>query len=241
MSARARTAVLALGVVILAIGCRWRIEQEEAPAASSAGWLNTPPPEPSVPFTPVPGEAAPAHPCGPKRRGPCLLLAWERYNFAWTYTHAAWFMDTEGREYEFHASPAGRPGVRPEDGDPVRSALIDEVVSAADFDIIVAASKALPRRVTPAELRHAQALLAASQQGVVQALPHGGCHDCPSDTVKGYLVLGDRQASSPLLLEASEGDIVAKEDSARATRELVQWVHQRRGGRRPHHHAASNR
>jgi hypothetical protein len=150
-------------------------------------------------------------------------------------------MDTEGREYEFDAPRATRPVAFPEDADPVRSALIDEVLSPEDFDIIVAASKALPRRVTAAEVRHAQALLAASQQGVVEARWRAGCHDCPSDTVKGYRLLGDGKASSPLLLEASEGDLVAKENSARAAHELVQWVHQLRGVARPRHLAAWNR
>ena len=238
---RSDRSVILVAMFVVALGCRWRIEQEETPAASTAGGLNTLPPEPSFPFAPVPGESSPPHPCGPKRRGPCFLLGWERYNFARGYTHAAWFMDTEGREYEFHAARATHPVAFPEDADPVRSALIDEVLSPEDVDIIIAASKALPRRVTAAEVRHAQALLASSQEGVVQALSRGGCHDCPSDTVKGYRLLGDGKASSPVLLEASEGGGVAKENSARAAHELVQWVHQLRGVARPRHPAASNR
>jgi len=228
--------VLLSAMFLVAGGCRWRIEQEEAPVTSADGWLlprNDLPPEPSFPFTPVPGEAAPAQPCGPKRRGPCLLLGWERYNFARSYAHAAWFMDTDGGEYEFHASRAGRPGVLPEDVDPVRSALIDQVVSVEDFDIIVAASTALPRRVTTAELRHAQALLALSQGRGVETPRRRGCHDCADETVTGYLFVADRKAALPLPLEQSRGHVIAKENSARAARELVQWVHDLRGHARP--------
>ena len=82
-------------------------------ASAIVGCSRDTPPEPSFPFTPVSGEATPPQPCGPKRHGPCLLLGWERYNFARSYVHVAWFMDTDGDEYEFHASRAGRPGILP--------------------------------------------------------------------------------------------------------------------------------
>src|SRR5262245_49969909 len=106
MRAFIRHLATGIGVALLAVGCRDRGRPPEA-VAGAAAWLNphdrfrqdTP-----IPFVPIPGEVAPADPCGFRGRGPCLLLGWEYYNFAWGYAHSAWFMDTDGNEYEFSSN-----------------------------------------------------------------------------------------------------------------------------------------
>ncbi len=187
-----------------------------------------------IPFTPVPGEASPARPCGPKRRGPCLLLAWEFYNFAWGYTHSAWFIDTDGNEYDFSFDGHGLPGPsRPEDLDLVRRALIDQVVSDDDFAGIVAVSTARPRRVTPVQITHALSLLAASRTGSIRGIRDGACLDGGGSGINGYLFDADKKGSSSLLLTEEQCDFLLKENASLAARELAQWVHQLRGTPRP--------
>lgn len=71
-----------------------------------------------------------------------------------------WFMDTDGHEFEFSFDGQGHPGAPAEDADPVRRVLGDLFVTEDGFARIVAACKAIPRRASAADVRHALALLA---------------------------------------------------------------------------------
>lgn len=225
-----------IGIAILAIGCRDRSRQPEARAT----WLSQNPhdrfrQDTPIPFAPISGEVAPARPCGPNRQGPCLLLGWEFYNWAWGYTHTAWFMDTDGNEYEFSSGFGRERGpTSPEDMDPVRVAMIDQLVSPDDFTRIVAASSARPRRVTAAEVTHALSLLAASRTGSVETVRSSACNDGGGSALSGYLLAADGKGSSPLGLEEVECDFLLKGNTSRAARELAQWVHRLRGTVRPY-------
>jgi hypothetical protein len=220
------------GLALLAVGCRNGTGQTEARARPPASLnpadrfrVDTP-----IPFTPTPGEVAPAQPCGAKSKGPCLLLGWEQYNWAWGYTHAAWFMDTDGREYEFSYHPAPRRGSRPEDSDPVRLAMNAHlVITSDDFAKIVAASKPLPRRVTTAEVTHALSLIAASQTGTVETIRDMACYDAGGSALSGYVFATARGGSPPVLLEEEQCFFLLKGNDSRAARELAQWVHRLRG------------
>jgi hypothetical protein len=231
-----RHRVLGIGIAILACGCRDRSGQPEARAA----WTSQNPhdrfrQDAPMPFAPIPGEVAPAQPCGPNRRGPCLLLGWEFYNWAWGYAHTAWFMDTDGNEYEFSSGVgAARGPTRPEDMDAVRMAMSDQVVSQDDFARIVAASTARPLRVTAADVGHARSLLAASRTGSVETVRVSACNDGGGSALSGYLFAPDRKGSSPLMLEEVECDFLLKGNTSDAARELAQWVHQLRGTVRPY-------
>ena len=235
MRALIRHPALGIGLAVLAVGCRDRSRQPDAGATPA--WLN-----PSarfrqdapIPFAPIPGESAPAQPCGSKRREPCLLLGWEFYNWAWGYTHSAWFMDTDGNEYEFLFDAGTRRDARSEDGDPVRLALIDHLVSQDDFASIVAASTTLPRRATSAEVVHALSLLALGQAGAVEEVRSSACDDGGGSALNGYLFAADRKGSTPLLLERVQCDFLLKGNTSRAARELAQWVHRLRGTARPY-------
>jgi hypothetical protein len=222
MSARLRRAVLGLGVAILTGGCRGRSDSARQGASSTVHA------EVAIPFTPVPGESSPPHPCGPKRRGPCLLLGWEYYDFAAGYSHSAWFMDTDGREYQYGFGLDARPLVPDPQADPVRSALIDGSVSDDDFARIVAVSTALPRRVIAAEVTHALSLLTSSQAGKLEALRDSVCYDSGGGSITGYLFPPDGKEALPNVLEEEQCFFIMKANRSPAARELAQWVHKLR-------------
>jgi hypothetical protein len=222
---------VSIGLALLALGCRDRPQQPQ---------VSTPEPEwlkahgrfrqdAAIPFAPIAGEVAPAQPCGPKRRGPCLLLGWEYYNLAKGYTHSAWFLDTEGSEYEFRSYVGAGRGALAEDADPVGLATRDGLVTQDDFANIVAASTVLPRRATAPEVAHALLLLARSQEGPVETIRFKGCNDGGHSTLSGYTFAADRKGWSPVMLEEVSCDFLIKGNASPAARELAQWVHRLRG------------
>jgi hypothetical protein len=83
-------------------------------------------------------------------------------------------MDTDGHEFEFSFDGQGHPGARAEAADPLRRALGDQVVTEDGFARIVAASKAIPRRASAAEVRHALALLATIKADQMQQTGDAG-------------------------------------------------------------------
>jgi hypothetical protein len=111
--------------------------------------------------------------------------------------------------------------------------LIDRHVSPDDFATIVAASTARPRRVTPVEITHALALLAASRDGSIAKVRNGACTDGGGSHIAGYLFEPDKKGSSTLRLTEEECDFLLKENTSHAARELAQWVHKLRGTARP--------
>jgi hypothetical protein len=236
MRAFIRQRAISIGLAMLAVGCRDPSGQPNA-RATPPGWLN---PydrfrqDSPIPFAPIRGEVAPAQTCGAKRQGPCLLLAWEYYNSARGYSHSAWFMDTDGNEYEFSFNPIASRSARSESADPVRLAIGDRLVTQDDFARIVAASTALPPRVSTADVTHALTLLAASQAGSVEATPFSGCRDGGRSTLDGYVFATEREGSSPLMLEEVKCNLLLKGNASRAARELSQWVHRLRGTVRPY-------
>ncbi|HLK90628.1 MAG TPA: hypothetical protein VKZ18_12075 [Polyangia bacterium] len=187
-----------------------------------------------LPFAPVRGEVVPAQPCGPRHQGPCLLLGWEYYNGARGYAHSAWFMDTDGREYEFwfHAHPERGPA--PEDRDPVRTALKDHLVTQDDFDRVVAASTALPLRVTLADVDHALALAAKSQTGPIETIRYPTCKDGGGSGLRAYVFAAEKNGAVPVVLEDVSCDFLLKGNASLAARELAQWVHRLRGTVEPY-------
>jgi hypothetical protein len=182
-----------------------------------------------IPFAPIRGEVAPPPLCGAKRRGPCLLLGWEYYNLARGYTHSAWFMDTNGNEYEFSFKLGTRRGGDPESSDPVRLAMEDHLVTQDDVANIVAASTALPGRATAAEVAHALSLVAKSQAGSVETIRSSGCDDGGRSTLSGYVFVTERNGSSPVMLEKVACDFLLNGNDSPAAHELAQWVHRLRG------------
>jgi hypothetical protein len=219
---------IGVGLAMLVVGCSRQPNAPETPP----GWLN---PydrfrqDSPIPFAPIRGEAAPAQTCDAKRRGPCLLLGWEYYNSARGYSHSAWFMDTDGNEYEFSFNPIASRSAPSDSADPVRLATNDRLVTPDDFARIVAASTARPRRVSTADVTHALTLLAASQSGPVEATPFSGCRDGGRSTLTGYVFVTQKEGSSPLMLEEVECNFLLKGNASRAARELSQWVHRLRG------------
>jgi hypothetical protein len=148
--------------------------------------------------------------------------------FAAGYSHSAWFMDTDGREYQYGFGLDARPLVPDPQADPVRSALIDGSVSDDDFARIVAASTALPRRVTAAEVTHALSLLTSSQAGKLEALRDGVCYDSGGSSITGYLFPPDGKEALPNVLEEEQCFFIMKANRSPAARELAQWVHKLR-------------
>jgi len=218
---------------MLVVGCGKQPNARETPP----GWLNAYDrfrQDSPIPFAPIPGEVAPAQTCGAARRRPCLLLGWEYYNPARGYAHSAWFMDTDGNEYEFSFNPVASRSAQAENADPVRLALSDHLVTQDGFARIVAASTALPRRVSTADVTHALTLLAASQSGPVEATSFSGCRDGGRSTLNGYVFVTQKEASSPLMLEEVKCNLLMRGNASHAARELSQWVHRLRGTARPY-------
>lgn len=237
---RSPLAKTALGVAlaIVTTGCRAPKRQSEthagAPATKSSSSLSDRfRRDDPVPFNPVPGDPLPVQPCGAGRRGPCLLLGWEFYNWGWGYQHSAWFMDTDGHEFEFAFHGPDHPGARAEDADPVRRALGDQLVTEDGFARIVAASKAIPRRASDAEVRHALALLATIKADQMQQTGDAGCRDGGGEGVSGYRFAADGKGVSRLPLEESQCRFITAMNVSHAARELAQWVHDRRKADRP--------
>jgi hypothetical protein len=229
----------ALGVVlaIVTTAChapKWQSETQAGPPATiSHGLSDRFRRDDPIPFEPVPGEPLATRACGAGRRGPCLLLGWEYYNVSWAYTHSAWFMDTEGNEFEFSFDGHAHRGARAEDADPVRRALGDHLATEDDFARIVAASKAIPRRASAAEVRHALALLATVEADQRQPNRDGGCPDGGGETISGYRFAAVRKGASQLRLEESQCHFITAMNVSLAARELAQWVHARRGTNLP--------
>lgn len=224
-------ASVALGLAFVAVGCRARVE----PAATRAG------PGPSraadrrvpdvIPFRPVPDEAVPPQPCGVEQSTVCPLLVWESYH--WALGHSAWFMDTAGNEYEFSfADRKDHSGLLPEAPDLLRLVETDGVITAPEFAIVVGASKALPRRVTVAEARHALALVVASRSGSVETLEIPVCYDAGSSQIDGYLFETRWNGSVARRLETFECDpFPSQHNDTRAALELTQWIQRIRNAR----------
>jgi hypothetical protein len=232
------TTALGVALAIVGTGCHVPKRQSETHAGvpattSSHGLSDRFRRDDPVPFEPIPGEPLPVQPCGAGRRGPCLLLGWERYSWAWAYKHSAWFMDTEGNEFEFSFDGHAHPGGRAQDADPVRRAIHDHLVTEDDFARIVAASKAIPRRASAAEVRHALALLATVEPDQMQQIPDGGCPDGAGEIISGYRFAADRKGAAQLRLEESQCHFITAENGSHAARELAQWVHARRGTNLP--------
>jgi hypothetical protein len=221
-----RGETICVGLAILASACHDRAVQTEARPTTLApvnphDRLRHEP----IPFAPVPGEAVPAHPCGAKTRGPCLFLGWEYYAWAWGYVHSAWFMDTDGREYEFSSERVPPGAGRPENSDPVRLAMENRPLTQADFSSIVAASTALPRRITTAEVAHAMSLVAKSRAAPVTTVALPGCCDCGGATLSAYIFADDSKGSLPVTLEETQCHIrLLQANESPAARELAQWV-----------------
>lgn len=225
----------ALGIVvaIVTIGChaphrKSETRAVEPPTTFVPGLSDRFRSDVPVPFEPVPGEALPVRPCGAGRRGPCLLLGWEFYNWAWGYQHLAWFMDTDGNAFEFSFDGHAHRGVRAQDADPVWRALGDDLVTEDDFARIVGASKALPGRASASEVRHALALVATLDAHQTRQTGNAGCPDGGGATISAYRFAADRKGSSPLLLQDSQCRSLIAENTSHAARELAQWVHARR-------------
>jgi len=227
---------MCIGLAMLAFGCRDRGGQAEGRPATRASVSphDRSRPEAPIPFAPIPGEVAPARPCGAKSRGACLFLGWEYYSGGWGYQHAAWFMDTDGHEYEFSFTPGARRAVRPEDGDPVRLATENRPLTQNDFDSIVAASTALPRRITAAEVAHALALVAKSRAAPVTTIQLGGCNDGGGSTLSAYIFAEDSKGSLPVVLEEEECGSLLQANESPAARELARWVDRLRRTVRSH-------
>ncbi len=211
----------AIGFALLTIGCRSRSQTPDARRA---------PAEPPIVFTPIPGEAPPARPCGPQRPGPCLLLGWEHYNWSLGYSHSAWFMDTDGNEYAFIHDNRLNRGRPIDDADPVRRAMLDGLVSDDDFGRIVAASTRLPRRVRAVDLGHALSLLPKSREPLSETLSLESCVDGGGSDINSYFDSAVSIGSAPGLLEEWQcGIFLTRRKPTRAGRELAEWVHQLRG------------
>jgi hypothetical protein len=226
-----RTLVVVLAIVT--IGCHAPKRQSETNVGAPATTLARDLPDrvrrdDPVPFEPIPGEPRATQVCGAGSRRPCLLLGWEYYNFAWGYQHLAWFMDTDGNEFEFSFDGHPPRGVRAEDADPVRRALGDQLVTEDDFARIIAASKAIQRRATAVEVRHALALLATVEADQVQQTGFGGCPDGGGQSISGYRFTAGGKGASQLPLEESQCNLITAQNASHAARELAQWVHARR-------------
>jgi hypothetical protein len=236
MRAFMRGGALGIGLAMLAVGCRDHRASPEV-SATEPPWLKNPydrfRQDKPIPFTPGPREIKQPHPCGAKHRGPCLLLAWEFYNWAWGYVHSAWFMDTDGNEYEF-SFDRRIPGPLNENADQVRQAMADNFVAPDEFAKIVAASTALPRRVTEAEAAHAQLLVALAHAGSIESIRDSACIDGGGSTLSAYIFAPNTNSSSPVMLEDVECDFLLKGNASPAARELAQWVHKLRGTPRPY-------
>jgi hypothetical protein len=112
--------------------------------------------------------------------------------------------------------------------------VIDRLVTDDDLARIAAASRRLPRRVTPAEVRHALALLVLSRTGAIEQVRSGACKDGGSSSITGYLLAHDGKGMAPLLLEEEQCHVLLKENASRAARELTHWVHHLRGTATPY-------
>jgi hypothetical protein len=103
-----------------------------------------------------------------------------------------------------------------------------------DFDSIVAASTALPRRITAAEVAHALSLVAKSRAAPVTTIRLSGCYDGGGSTLSAYIFADDSKGSLPVVLEEGECGYVLQANQSPAARELVQWVDRLRRTVRPH-------
>lgn len=207
---------VALGLAFVAVGCRARVEPSAARAPGPSRGAGVRAPDEVIPFRPVPDEAVPVQPCGGVKAA-CPLLGWEGVSWAWGYEHLAWFMDTAGNEYELSFSD--------KDKDLLDVIESDSLITASEFARVVAAAKALPRRVTAAEARHALALLVASRSGSLETLQIPVCNDGGSSQIDGYLYEPQWKGYAARRLERSEcAALPAERNDSRAARELTQWI-----------------
>jgi len=225
MRALAGTTLIALGLAFAAVACRARVEPsatQAAPGPPRAADRRAP--NASVPSRPVPDGAVPPRPCGVEQSVACPMLVWESYH--WAFGHSAWFMDTAGNEYEFaYTERKDHSGWLPDVPDLLRLVETDGVITASDFALVVAASKALPRRVTAAEARHALALLVASRSGSVETLEIPGCSDAGSSAIDGYLFETRWNGSVARRLETFDCDpFPSQRNNTLAALELTQWI-----------------
>lgn len=226
---------MCIGLAMLASGCHdGAVQREARPTTSAPVNAHDRLRQEPIPFVPIPGEAVPAHPCGAKSRSPCLFLGWESYAWVSGYEHSAWFMDTDGREYEFSSEHIPTGAGRPESRDPIRLAMENRPLTQADFSGIVAASTALPRRVRTADVAHALWLVAKSRAAPVTTIRLGESLDCGGSTLSAYIFAEDSKGSLPVMLEEMDCISLVQANESPAARELAQWVGRLRSTVRPH-------
>ena len=155
---------------------------------------------------------------------PCLLLKSEQS--CWVSGHTAWFMDTAGNEYQFSFSSSDHPGVDPNAGDRLLQAQWDGVISGSEFALIVAESKALPRRVTAVEIQHGLALVAASRTGTMETiwLPSDSPDCCGGPEIDSYLFAPQWNGSVARGIERYYCGSLTQRNEAQPARELSQWI-----------------
>ncbi|MFL5304211.1 MAG: hypothetical protein ACJ8F1_03310 [Polyangia bacterium] len=148
-----------------------------------------------------------------------LLLSYEVTNDQDT-RHDVWFVDGQGRTFEF-----SRIG----GADPLAQALRTESVGVRDAAALITASRPLPPALEPAELQRAQALVAAAEHSMLWT--HRRKDPCKfgvNVTIRGYLFVKNRPATLVALRETSCGWLVDENLSPEA-QELIEWVYRLSG------------
>jgi hypothetical protein len=178
--------------------------------------------DPEIPFTAKPQEVTSEHLCGPSKRRPCILLS-DRYS-SWKRRAVVWFLTTDGREYIYTSTNT-------RERDVFGKAAQDGKITVTELTEIVAASEALPARVTPIEVNHALILIEKSRGEPVDTIDEPAV-DGGVSFIAGYLVdaHGD---SSPVPLQTNQGFSLLEENRSPAAREISQWVHHLRKQARP--------
>jgi hypothetical protein len=148
---------------------------------------------------------------------PTLLLLYEHYRWSPGYAHGGWYLDTAGRQHDFHFDD--------ERTDPIRQALEkDRKLTRQQFATTVARSTERDARASPAEVAAIASLLPLAASTGLPELRGTACPDKGVASIQGFIFRKDgRFVQVPIEHQQCGKDYVDK--ASPEILKLAGWVH----------------